>query len=113
MIGDTFLNYFALEILLFVAVVLFYGIIAIHDIPYVVAKSRDHPHRLLQDDAVLTVIRLLSANTLGPTYHLQGPDGTLRLVHESQLAAAGGEVARRRPSFAEEPLWNRERGPRR
>jgi len=44
MIGDPFLNYFALFLLLFVVVVLFYGIIAIHDIPHMIAKSRDHPH---------------------------------------------------------------------
>ena len=43
--GDPFLNYFALGILLFVVVVLFYGIIAIHDIPHIIAKSRDHPHQ--------------------------------------------------------------------
>ncbi len=43
--GDPFLNYFALFLLLFVVVVLFYGIIAIHDIPYNIAKSRDHPHQ--------------------------------------------------------------------
>src|SRR5713101_4489208 len=45
MIGDPFLNYFALGILIFVVVVIFYGIIAIHDIPHIVAKSRDHPHQ--------------------------------------------------------------------
>ena len=43
--GDPFLNYFALFLLLFVVVVLFYGIIAIHDIPYMIAKNRDHPHQ--------------------------------------------------------------------
>ena len=43
--GDPFLNYFALFILIFVVVVLFYGIIAIHDIPHIIAKSRDHPHQ--------------------------------------------------------------------
>jgi type VI protein secretion system component VasK len=45
MIGDPFLNYFALGLLCFVVVVLFYGIIAIHDIPYLIAKSRQHPHQ--------------------------------------------------------------------
>ncbi len=45
MIGDPFLNYLALGILCFVVVVLFYGIIAIHDIPYLIAKSRNHPHQ--------------------------------------------------------------------
>ncbi|HKA79113.1 MAG TPA: DUF3302 domain-containing protein [Xanthobacteraceae bacterium] len=43
--GDPFLNYFALGLLVFVIVVLFYGIIAIHDIPYLIAKSRNHPHQ--------------------------------------------------------------------
>src|SRR5262245_15707866 len=43
--GDPFLNYFALFLLIFVIVVLFYGIIAIHDIPYQIAHSRNHPHQ--------------------------------------------------------------------
>src|SRR5262249_21940619 len=34
-----------LGILFFVVVVLFYGIIAIHDIPHLIAKSRNHPHQ--------------------------------------------------------------------
>lgn len=34
-----FLNYFALGVLIFVFLVLFYGIIAIHDIPYNMAKN--------------------------------------------------------------------------
>jgi Protein of unknown function (DUF3302) len=44
-VGDPFLNYFALFLLVFVVVVLFYGIIAIHDIPAKIAESRDHPHQ--------------------------------------------------------------------
>jgi hypothetical protein len=43
--GDPFLNYFALFLLFFVVVVLFYAIIAIHDIPYKIAESRQHPHQ--------------------------------------------------------------------
>jgi hypothetical protein len=43
-----FLDYFALGLLVFVALVLFYGIIAIHDIPYEIAKHRNHP----QQDAI-------------------------------------------------------------
>jgi Protein of unknown function (DUF3302) len=42
---DTFLNYFALGLLFFVLVTLFYGIIAIHDVPYEIARHRDHPHQ--------------------------------------------------------------------
>ena len=41
----AFLDYIALGILFFVALVLFYGIIAIHDIPYEIAKSRNHPQQ--------------------------------------------------------------------
>ena len=42
------LDYFALGLLIFVVIVLFYGIIAIHDIPYEFAKARQHP----QQDAI-------------------------------------------------------------
>jgi hypothetical protein len=45
MIGDPFLNYFALGLLFFVIAVLFYGIIAIHDVPHMIAESRHHPHQ--------------------------------------------------------------------
>ena len=40
-----FLSYFALAILFFVVLVLAYGMIAIHDIPYHIAKGRNHPHQ--------------------------------------------------------------------
>ncbi len=35
----------ALVILIMVVLVLFYGIIAIHDIPYEIAVKRNHPHQ--------------------------------------------------------------------
>lgn len=47
-----FLNYFALGVLIFVFLVIFYGIIAIHDIPYLIAKKRNHPHA----DAIHTAL---------------------------------------------------------
>lgn len=40
-----FLDYFALGVLFFMVFTLFYGIIAIHDIPHLIAKSRNHPHQ--------------------------------------------------------------------
>ncbi|XAW87718.1 DUF3302 domain-containing protein [Vibrio sp. CDRSL-10 TSBA] len=40
-----FLDYFALGLLIFVSLVIFYTIIVIHDIPYEIAKGRDHPHQ--------------------------------------------------------------------
>ena len=39
------LDYVALVLLIFVALVLFYGIIVIHDIPYEIAVKRNHPHQ--------------------------------------------------------------------
>ena len=39
------LDYFALFLLFFVIIVMFYGTIAIHDIPYEIAKHRQHPHQ--------------------------------------------------------------------
>ncbi len=42
------LNYIALGLLIFVTITIFYGIIAIHDIPYEIAKHRNHP----QQDAI-------------------------------------------------------------
>ncbi|GGB13184.1 DUF3302 domain-containing protein [Agarivorans gilvus] len=40
-----FLDFFALGMLFFVGLTLFYGIIAIHDIPYEISKHRNHPHQ--------------------------------------------------------------------
>ena len=42
------LDYISLGILIFVGITIFYGIIAIHDIPYEIAKHRNHP----QQDAI-------------------------------------------------------------
>ena len=39
-----FLNYFALGVLIAVFLIIFYGIIILHDIPYLIAKARNHPH---------------------------------------------------------------------
>ncbi|AJO78204.1 MULTISPECIES: DUF3302 domain-containing protein [Pseudomonas] len=39
------LDYIALGILIFAAIVLFYGIIVLHDIPYEIAVHRNHPHQ--------------------------------------------------------------------
>lgn len=38
------LDYIALVILIFVCITIVYGIIYIHDIPYEIAKKRNHPH---------------------------------------------------------------------
>jgi hypothetical protein len=40
-----FLSYFALVVLFLVVLILAYGMIAIHDIPYHMAQKRNHPHQ--------------------------------------------------------------------
>ncbi|RTR34863.1 DUF3302 domain-containing protein [Shewanella atlantica] len=40
-----FLDYFALGVIFFVAIFIFYGVIVIHDIPYEIAKKRNHPQQ--------------------------------------------------------------------
>ena len=39
-----FLDYLSLVLLIAIGVLLFYGVIAIHDIPHDIAKARNHPH---------------------------------------------------------------------
>jgi hypothetical protein len=58
------LNYAALAILIFVVVVLFYGILVIHDIPHHIAKHRKHPH----EDAIGVAgwVSLLTLHILWP-----------------------------------------------
>lgn len=43
--GDRTLDYIALTMLLFVATTFVYLIIFLHDIPYEIAKKRQHPHQ--------------------------------------------------------------------
>jgi cell division protein FtsB len=59
-----FLDYFALFLLFFVFLSLFYGIIVIHDIPYEIAKHRNHP----QQDAIHVAgwISLFTLHVLWP-----------------------------------------------
>ncbi len=58
------LDYVALFLLFFVGVVLFYGIVVIHDIPYEIAKHRNHPHQ----DAIHVTgwVSLLTLHILWP-----------------------------------------------
>jgi len=58
------LNYISLGILVFVGITLFYGVIAIHDIPYEIAKKRNHP----QQDAIHVTgwVSLLTLHVLWP-----------------------------------------------
>jgi hypothetical protein len=63
--GDPFLNCFALGMLVFVVVVLFYGVIAVHDIPHLIAKGCGRPHQDAIHDAAGWV-RLFTLHALRP-----------------------------------------------
>ena len=52
------LDYVALVILIFVALVLFCGIIVIHDVPYEIAVKRNHPHQDVLHVAIMRRILL-------------------------------------------------------
>ncbi|WP_208642948.1 DUF3302 domain-containing protein [Rahnella woolbedingensis] len=59
-----FLDYFALGVLIFVGLALFYGVIMVHDIPYEIATHRNHPHQ----DAIHAAgwVSLLTLHVLWP-----------------------------------------------
>ncbi|MBQ1782059.1 MAG: DUF3302 domain-containing protein [Gammaproteobacteria bacterium] len=59
-----FLDYFALGLMLFAMIVVFYLIIAIHDIPYEIAKKRHHPH--LEAIHVAGWVSLLTLHVIWP-----------------------------------------------
>ncbi len=39
-----FIDFFALGILIVIGITILYAVIYIHDIPYEIAKKRNHPH---------------------------------------------------------------------
>lgn len=58
------LDFIALGILIFVVLTIIYGVIYIHDIPYEIAKKRNHPHQ----DAIHTAgwVSLFLMHTIWP-----------------------------------------------
>lgn len=40
-----FLDYLSLALLIAIVVIVFYGVVAVHDIPHRIAKNRNHPHQ--------------------------------------------------------------------
>ena len=58
------LDYAALALLIIISITLVYAVIYIHDIPYNIAKKRDHPHQ----DAIHTAgwVSLFLMHTLWP-----------------------------------------------
>jgi hypothetical protein len=102
----VFLDYFALGVLIFVVVTLFYAVIAIHDIPHLIAKARNHPHQ----DAIHVAgwVSLFTLHAIWPFLFIWAtiyredrgwgmrPDGRL-----SREAEANAEIARLHARIAE------------
>jgi hypothetical protein len=51
--GDPLLSFFALGLLIFVVGMSIYETMATHDIPYLMAKSRNYPHTVFWLPAVM------------------------------------------------------------
>ena len=92
-----FLDYFALALLFFVGITLFYGLIAIHDIPYEIAKHRNHP----QQDAIHVAgwISLLTLHAIWPflwiwatLYREDRGWGFQQTVQKAELAAVSARL---------------------
>ena len=95
-----FVSYFALAILIFVVVILSYGMIAIHDIPYHMALKRNHPH----SDAIHAAgwISLFTLHAIWPflwiwatAYHPQGGYAGKPREKTDQADAEGSDATSR------------------
>lgn len=98
------LNYLALGLMIFGALVCFYLIIAIHDIPYEIAKKRNHPH--LDAIHVAGWVSLLTLHVIWPFlwiwatiyqpergYGFSSDSGKLRTELSARLAAMETRLA--------------------
>ncbi len=95
-----FLNYFALGVLIFVFLVIFYGIIIIHDIPYLIAKKTQPPS-----------FRCYSCRRMGQSFLLSTSSGRFYGFGPrcTSLSAAGAcSIRRIRPlmNLEKRPIYN-------
>ncbi len=103
------LDYIALGILVVVALVLFYGIIVIHDIPYEIAQHRNHPHQ----DAIHVAgwVSLFTLHVLWPFLWIwatlfredRGWGFDHKHAHESRLETIERELAELKKTLNEQP----------
>lgn len=108
-----FLNYFALGVLIFVFLVIFYGIIAIHDIPYLIAKKRNHPHA----DAIHTAgwVSLFTLHVIWPFLWIwrRSINRSVAGVCSHMLRRRRKRLTRKSPHFLTEfPGWSINSPPR-
>jgi len=84
-----FLTWFAFGLIIFVVLMLAYGLIAIHDIPYLMAKSRNHPHQ----DAIHTAgwVSLFTLHAIWPFLWIWATSYHPEYGYRGKSSGAGGE----------------------
>jgi hypothetical protein len=108
---DPFLNYLALALLFFVVIVIFYAIIAIHDVPHRIAEARGHPHQ----DAIHAAgwVSLFTLHALWPFLWiwamLYRPERGWGVRHEPSSPSASSAEAERDLAVLRERLAELER----
>jgi hypothetical protein len=94
------LDYIALGVLIFVCITMVYAVIGIHDIPYEMAKKRNHPHQ----DAIHTAgwVSLFLMHTIWPFLWiwatLYRPDRGWGLNQTAESGRSAGTVTPKAPA---------------
>jgi len=100
------LEYLALGILVFIAVTLLYGLVALHDIPYQIALERNHP----QQDAIHYAgwVSLFTLHAIWPLLWIWAAtyreDHIRNFVREYDDITAQNDSVRREEAFANAAL---------
>lgn len=98
------LEYLALFFLVFACIVIFYAVIAIHDIPYEIAKKRNHPH--LEAIHYAGWVSLFTLHLIWPflwiwatLWHKENGWGNGNHQKDAELLAHFGEVSKQIPEL--------------
>ncbi|WP_394853335.1 DUF3302 domain-containing protein [Exercitatus varius] len=103
------LDYLALFFLLFACIVIFYAVIAIHDIPYEIAKKRNHPH--LEAIHYAGWVSLFTLHVIWPflwiwatLWHKENGWGNGNRQKEAELFDSIGEISKQLPELEKQNL---------
>lgn len=101
------LDYLALFFLIFASVAIFYAVIAIHDIPYEIAKKRNHPH--LEAIHYAGWVSLFTLHVIWPflwiwatLWHKENGWGNSNRQKETEVLIKIGELTKQLPELEKE-----------